>query len=252
MSSARVWAHAPPPHHTRAVCALGGDLSGCLACVSPTGAVPSCFEHAPSDLRPTQPTHPPLAAACPHQGMRFLHLHGIVHRDLKSLNVLLDAAWTAKISDFGLAKVNSTVAASTGGGGYHSKVRPDRFFFACPPPVGETKKRIEMKCLPDRRAPHPTPTPTATARPCRMLARWLFEFFARYYNLLKWTGSFFLLALSWWLASAKVGSDFWMAPEVHCNRRATKASDVFSCHVVMWEVGVRPYFWCYYAKTKRT
>lgn len=55
--------------------------------------------------------------------MRFLHLHGIVHRDLKSLNVLLDAGWTAKISDFGLAKVTSTVAASTGGGGYHSKVR---------------------------------------------------------------------------------------------------------------------------------
>ena len=35
----------------------------------------------------------------------------------------------------------------------------------------------------------------------------------------------------------QVGSDFWMAPEVHSNRRATKASDVFSLHVVMWEVG---------------
>ncbi|CAN0330030.1 unnamed protein product [Hapterophycus canaliculatus] len=56
------------------------------------------------------------------EGLRFLHDHRIVHRDLKSLNVLLDAGWTAKISDFGLAEVNSTVAASTGGGGYHSKV----------------------------------------------------------------------------------------------------------------------------------
>lgn len=66
--------------------------------------------------------------------MLFLHKHGIVHRDLKSLNVLLDEAWTAKISDFGLAKVNSTVAASTGGGGYHSKVGVALFlvlFFCC-------------------------------------------------------------------------------------------------------------------------
>lgn len=52
-------------------------------------------------------------------------MHRIVHRDLKSLNVLLDEAWSAKISDFGLAKVNSTVAASTGGDGYHSKVGTD-------------------------------------------------------------------------------------------------------------------------------
>lgn len=27
-----------------------------------------------------------------------------------------------------------------------------------------------------------------------------------------------------------------MAPEVHSNRKATRASDVFSLHVVMWEV----------------
>lgn len=58
------------------------------------------------------------------QGMRFLHARRIVHRDLKSLNVLLDETCSvAKISDFGLARVSSSVAASTGGAvGHHKKV----------------------------------------------------------------------------------------------------------------------------------
>ncbi len=42
-------------------------------------------------------------------GMMFLHSAGVVHRDLKSLNVLVDASWRCKISDFGL----STAFAST-------------------------------------------------------------------------------------------------------------------------------------------
>ena len=37
-------------------------------------------------------------------GMHFLHSSGIVHRDLKSLNVLIDTKWNVKISDFGLTR----------------------------------------------------------------------------------------------------------------------------------------------------
>nr|WQM87025.1 serine/threonine protein kinase [Marseillevirus cajuinensis] len=37
------------------------------------------------------------------KGMHFLHSSGIVHRDLKSLNLLVDEKWVVKVSDFGMA-----------------------------------------------------------------------------------------------------------------------------------------------------
>ncbi len=36
-------------------------------------------------------------------GMLFLHRGGFVHRDLKSLNVLLNSDWRCKVSDLGQA-----------------------------------------------------------------------------------------------------------------------------------------------------
>ena len=38
------------------------------------------------------------------KGMRYLHENKIIHRDLKSGNILLTESWTAKICDFGTAK----------------------------------------------------------------------------------------------------------------------------------------------------
>ncbi len=40
-------------------------------------------------------------------GISFLHQEHILHRDIKSLNVLLDASYGAKLTDFGLSKVKS-------------------------------------------------------------------------------------------------------------------------------------------------
>ena len=35
------------------------------------------------------------------KGMSFIHFNGLLHRDLKPGNVLIDAQWVAKVADFG-------------------------------------------------------------------------------------------------------------------------------------------------------
>lgn len=43
------------------------------------------------------------------RGLQYLHERNIIHRDLKSLNVLLDKNKRARISDFGLARITSSL-----------------------------------------------------------------------------------------------------------------------------------------------
>jgi sterile alpha motif and leucine zipper-containing kinase AZK len=52
------------------------------------------------------------------RGCQFLHTHKpcIVHRDLKSPNLLVDRHWNVKVGDFGLARTKSHFYVSLGGG----------------------------------------------------------------------------------------------------------------------------------------
>lgn len=52
-----------------------------------------------------QSTHATIVAMCIAHGMRAIHANHIVHRDLKSANILLDSKLLPKICDFGLARI---------------------------------------------------------------------------------------------------------------------------------------------------
>ena len=48
------------------------------------------------------------------RGLEYLHGNGVIHRDLKSLNILLDKDNKAKICDFGMARTGRTDGPKTG------------------------------------------------------------------------------------------------------------------------------------------
>ncbi|GLC37193.1 hypothetical protein PLESTB_000990000 [Pleodorina starrii] len=74
------------------------------------------------------PPWPQLLAIClgVARGMAWLHRHSILHRDLKSANILLDNGGNAKIADFGLAKIyNGNRQVLTGGLGTYQWAAPE-------------------------------------------------------------------------------------------------------------------------------
>jgi hypothetical protein len=60
-------------------------------------------------------------------GMRYLHSQNVVHRDLKSPNVLLDSGLRLKLADFGLSRVRTATFLRTAHAGTISHMAPECF-----------------------------------------------------------------------------------------------------------------------------
>ena len=48
------------------------------------------------------------------EGARFAHRHGVVHRDLKPQNVIVDDEGKAVVTDFGIARAGVSEITQTG------------------------------------------------------------------------------------------------------------------------------------------
>ena len=83
---------------------------------------------AKSEAKPLMPLTPENLTAIAYQvavGMSFLHSNGIVHRDLKTMNILLDDSNVAKIADFGLAGIMKDNKELIGGVGTPHYTAPE-------------------------------------------------------------------------------------------------------------------------------
>jgi len=88
-----------------------------------------------------------IAVQCA-EGLTFLHSQRVVHRDLKSMNILLDAGGNAKICDFGLAqqiKIEAThiTRKSEGEGGSPRYMAPECY----DPRHGKLTEKVDIWAL---------------------------------------------------------------------------------------------------------
>lgn len=88
-------------------CGYTQEAPYCLATkFMENGSLFNILSTNPSFLSPTDRTLIAYDVAC---GMEFLHSRGVIHRDLKSLNILIDENKRGKISDFGFVRMKSSV-----------------------------------------------------------------------------------------------------------------------------------------------
>ena len=86
----------------------------------------SLFDRLHKAATPLDATHKTICALGIAQGMAYMHSKKILHRDLKSLNILLDSDDFPKICDFGMSReVDNGETVLTGGIGTYRWMAPE-------------------------------------------------------------------------------------------------------------------------------
>eukprot|EP00884_Botryococcus_braunii_P010166 jgi/Botrbrau1/19150/Bobra.0077s0062.1 len=114
------------PFHRNVLPLLGACVTPpTLALVTPfcaRGSLYSMLHKQEERLTWAQRLYMCLGAA---KGMMHLHSCNVLHRDLKSGNLLVDADYTVKVADFGLSRVVHGVQTMTGGLGTYQWMAPE-------------------------------------------------------------------------------------------------------------------------------
>jgi serine/threonine protein kinase len=63
------------------------------------------------------------------KGMSYLHQNNIIHRDLKTANLLMDENGTVKVADFGVARVKAQSGVMTAETGTYRWMAPEVIFY---------------------------------------------------------------------------------------------------------------------------
>ncbi len=107
---ARLLARLQHPHIV-AVYDFGRNAQGCLYIVMEYVSGTSLFEIMKHERLPLPRVLEIIAQVC--EALQFAHDHGVIHRDIKPTNILIDGRDGVRVADFGLAKLMQADSTAT-------------------------------------------------------------------------------------------------------------------------------------------